>query len=267
MNSQRINYQEHSINYHTYGSGKKTMLAFHGFGLTGASFSPIAEVLQNDYTIYSFDIFYHGHSYWGSPERSLSKEQWSLFIDFFCSKFEITNYSLLAFSMGGKFALTLLEKRPKQIDQVIFIAPDGIQTQIWYNLATYPLVFQKYFKSIIVKPQRFHSILSSLKKMGLVDKGISKFAASQMNSIKKRRRVYYSWVVFKELYFAMDEIANQINTNGIHVTMFLGKHDKIITEKGMNKLLKHLKDHKKYILDCGHNNLIEHTADFLNQNK
>ena len=217
--------------------------------------------------IYSLDIFYHGKSHWSTPNKSLSKDYWTRLIDFFCQQHKIEKFDLLAFSMGGKFALTLIEQRSSRIQNIFFLAPDGIQTQIWYNLATYPILFQKYFKSIIVKPQRFHTVLNSLKTIGLLDKGISKFAASQMNTIKKRRRVYYAWVVFKELLFDLTHVADLINKEQIEVTVFLGKYDKIITEKGMNKLLKHLEHHRKIVLDCGHNNLIDHTADFLIQNK
>lgn len=267
MTSQQIKFENHLINYHQFGDGEAIILAFHGFGLTGQSFLPLAQSLKDEYTIYSFDLFFHGKSHWDITEKQLTKNQWGSFIEFFCNKNSINRFSILAFSLGGKFALSALEFMPDRIDRIILLAPDGIQTQLWYNLATYPLVFQNYFKSIIVRPKRFHTLLSTLNSLGLVDKGISKFALSQMNSIKKRRRVYYSWVVFKNLTINLKNIASLINKNEIKVDMFLGKYDKIITERGMHKLLSDLNSYNLEILDCGHNNLIEHTADFLNQNK
>lgn len=266
MSEHLMTYDKHVIHYHKFGNGAKSMLAFHGFGLTGESFKPIVEKLSSDYTIYSFDLFFHGKSHWGFNHNPLSKEYWGKIIQEFTKQNNVQGFSVMAFSLGGKFALATLEQLPNRVEQLIMIAPDGIQTQIWYNLATYPVAFQNYFRSMIVKPQRFFNILDLIKRMGLLDKGLSKFAASQMNSIKKRRRVYYSWVVFKNLSFDMNNIAKAINENNIPFTMYLGAFDKIITNEGMKKLTSKLKKYEIQVLDCGHNNLIEHTATFLDQN-
>lgn len=267
MEGKIYRFDNHVIHYCQYGKGKKVLLAFHGFGQNGAAMAPIANSLENEYTTYSMDIFYHGKSHWGNPSEKLSKDYWCKFLMHFLEDLSIDRFSMVAFSMGGKFALSIIEKMNDRIDHVYFIAPDGIQTQMWYNLATYPIVFQNYFKSMIVKPQRFQRIVNTTKRLGLIEKGILKFAYSQMNSVKKRRRVYYSWVIFKDLTFDLPKIAKIINDNGIVVDMFLGVYDKIITEEGMNKLLSRLTHHNLHLLECGHNNLIDHTAAFLSQNK
>ena len=134
---------------------------------------------------------------------------------------------------------------------------------MWYNLATYPGVFQKYFKSIIVKPHRFHRIVNTLKKTNLVDKGILKFANTQMNSIKKRRQVYYSWMAFKKLTTDLTLVSEKINMADIPVEMYLGKYDKIITREGMRVLTDKLNRIEVTLLECGHNTLINHTASHL----
>ena len=118
---------------------------------------------------------------------------------------------------------------------------------------------------MIVKPHRFFNLVNFVKKIGLVEKGILKFASSQMNSIKKRRRVYYAWVVFAELNFSMKEIGEIINANNMELHLYLGKHDKIITEKGMKNLLQYVADSKVYITDSGHNKLIEKAAKHIKE--
>ena len=245
------------LHYTESGSGNSVLLTFHGFGQDHKAFDPILRQLQNDFTIFSFDIYYHGKSHWLPSGKELTKVEWKEIIQSILEKHEIETFSLLCFSMGGKFALSLVETIPHSVDKIIFMAPDGIKTSFWYSLATYPLLFQGYFKSMIVKPIRFFGLLSFFKKLGLVEKGISKFAASQMNSAKKRRRVYYSWVVFKKLTFNMKQLAETIIQNNIEVVMILGKHDKIITEQGMDRLLNKLPHYKIEIIDSGHNDLIK----------
>ncbi|UII29947.1 alpha/beta hydrolase [Fulvivirga ulvae] len=261
--SATIQFQSHQIHYYRYGVGDKVLLAFHGFGQSGSDFEPLADVMANEYTIYSFDLFYHGKSYWSKLDSPMTKVFWKDFIHEFMKIHQIDSCSLCGFSLGGKFVLATLEAHPERVKKVIFLAPDGIKTNTWYSLATYPVLFKTYFKSMIVKPHRFFNLINLAKKAGLVEKGILKFASSQMNTRKKRRRVYYAWVVFKELSFNMKKIGSIINDHSIDLQMFLGTHDKIITKKGMQKLLRHVKDYKLHIATSGHNKLIEKVAEHL----
>lgn len=247
------------IHYSKKGTGKKIIIAFHGFGLNHKAFDAITDQLTTAYTIYSFDLFFHGKSHW-NDQPVLTKPFWKKLMATFCEQNRITNFSMLCFSLGGKFALATLEAMPDKIERLFMIAPDGIKTSIWYNLATYPLIFQNYFKSLIVKPSRFFNLVSFFKKLRLMDKGILKFAASQMNTIKKRRRVYYSWVVFKHLTFDLDHIASLINQNVIGFDIFLGAYDKIITPDGMKKILNKLNHYDLHMVESGHNDLIKNIS-------
>jgi len=250
-------YEQSKLCYAKSGEGSKVMLTFHGFGQNHVAFSAITEKLENDYTIYSFDLFYHGKSHWKSNDELLTKPHWNSLLSAFLEKNKIENFSIICFSMGGKFALACLELMPHRVEKVFFIAPDGIKTSRWYSLATYPVLLQKYFESMIVKPNRFYGLLKLFQKLRLVDKGISKFAYNQMNSIKKRRRVYYSWVIFKNLQFDLIKVGRQINNHSIATYMFIGKYDKIITAEGMRLLLQHVDDYSLDIVESGHNDLIK----------
>lgn len=255
-----LDYEDSRLHYTKSGDGAEVLLTFHGFGQSYSAFDPIIAKLKDKYTIYSFDIYYHGKSHWLSSGKALTKEVWRSIILNLCQKHDINSFSMLCFSMGGKFVLATTEMIPNRVAHLIMLAPDGIKTSMWYNLATYPIVFQSLFKSMIVRPQRFFGLLSFFRKLRLVDKGISKFATSQMNSAKKRRRVFYSWVVFKDFVFQMQELAQIINKNDIRLIMVLGKHDKIITEKGMGKLLRKLNNYKIVTIESGHNDLIKRTS-------
>ena len=155
-----------------------------------------------------------------------------------------------------------LENREK-VEEVIFIAPDGIKTSTWYSLATYPGVLRNVFRSFIVRPQGFQRLVNVMHKYGIVDKGILKFANTQMRTTRQRRRVYYSWTVFKPLKFPMKRIAHLLNAYQIPVQMYLGKYDKIMTEENMRHLLDRLDQQELHVLETGHNHLIEETAKAL----
>ncbi len=258
-----IRHESGTLHYHVYAGGPKILIAFHGFGQSNGDFEPLITPLLKEYTIYSVDLFFHGKSHWIKRDIPLSKEVWHEIIQKLLTKHRIQEFSLMGFSLGGKFVFATLEKYAQHVDKLILLAPDGINTNLWYNLATYPVVFRKYFQSMIVKPHRFYNILNTFRKMRLADKGITKFAASQMNTSQKRYRVYYSWVVFKDLSFDLDYLAMLANEFKVYTHLWLGKYDKIITAQALEPFTQKLKYKKTEMLGCGHNDLISMTAQKL----
>jgi len=237
------------------GSGIKILLAFHGFGQDHQVFSALPTSFP-EYTIFSFDIFFHGNSEWSHGEKPLEKEFWNRLMLQFLTQHNIHSLSVLGYSMGGKFALAITERFPEQVKEIFLLASDGIKTSLWYSLATYPQLLRKLFKSMILKPERFQNITTLARNLHFIDKGILRFAETQMNTEAKRKQVYYAWVVFRHLKFDVVKIATLINSNNIALTLVLGKHDKIITAKNMEKLLKRVKKYKLDILETGHTGLI-----------
>lgn len=248
------------LHYQKLGAGPKIILAFHGFGQDHSAYHILGKELEESHTVYSFDLFYHGHSYWHNNQEYLTKPFWKELILKFLQRHRIISYTLLGFSMGGRFALATLEAYPAKVDRILFIAPDGIKTSFWYSLATYPGALKNVFRGFIVYPERFARLVGLMHRIGLVDKGILKFANTQMKTTKQRRRVYYSWTVFKPLKFNMKRVAHLLNAYAIPTDMYLGRYDKIMTEKNMARLLQKLEDFELHVLEAGHNKLISETT-------
>lgn len=256
MERSDFKYYESKLHYLKSGNGSQVLLAFHGFGQDHKAFFDLFEKLSNQYTVYAFDIFFHGKSEWNRVEEPLEKSFWKGLVTEFLNQHQINRCSLLGFSMGGKFVLASLEACPEKIDKVILLAPDGIRTSAWYSLATYPFALRRLFKSMITNPDLFYRIAHLSVKFSLIDKGILRFVESQMDTEEKRKQVYYSWVVFRHLKFDMERIASIINSNNINLTMVIGKYDKLITLKNMQSLLKRLKSYNLEIPETGHNGVI-----------
>jgi pimeloyl-ACP methyl ester carboxylesterase len=254
---------EHNKNvlaYCCWGRGSKIMLAFHGFGQNKEVFRNLAKVLENEYTFYSFDLFFHGESHRNRKNQPISKEEWQTLLTAFLEERNIEYFSLTGYSIGGKFVLATLEAFPDKVKELILIAPDGVKTSLWYSLATYPGWTQQLFKTLVFYPKHFQRFAGFLQSIRLVDKSLVKFAGSQLRTREQRLRVYYSWLIFKELHFEMRKIGEILNNRQIPLLMYLGKYDRMMRENNMQILLSKVKNHKLYILDCGHNTLIEHVA-------
>ena len=263
MAEEFLRYEESSLHYVTEGTGSKILLVFHGFGQTRKAFDKFSTSLSSEYTLYIFDLYFHGQSQWGYDENPLEKSLWKNTISRFLEVHPIDRFSLCGFSLGGKFALATLEAFPEKVQSLILIAPDGIKTSFWYSLATYPMFFRQFFKSMILHPSRFATLSRTLKSLGAMDKGLIRFAEHHMDTEEKRRRVYYSWVVFSHLKFDLKSVAELINKYSIRLILITGKFDKVIRSENMNRLLLHVKNYKHEILETGHNGLINESADFL----
>lgn len=266
MTKHQLQLEHATLHFSKTGSGKQTLIAFHGFGQTGAAFHALADALSDRYTVYLFDIFFHGESEWRLDEHPIEKKAWRALMEKFILDHSIDNFSVLGFSMGGKFALATLESFPDRTREIFLLAPDGVKTSMWYSLATYPIMLRKLFRSMITHPNRFTSIAHFAHRVGLIDKGILRFVESQMNTEEKRKRVYYSWVVFRHLNFNMTSIADIINGHHIRLMMIVGKFDKVITPKNMRALLRHVKTYELEIPDTGHNGVIDASVKII-QNK
>lgn len=258
-----IRFNASTLHYAIAGNGEKRLLVFHGFGQDMEVFEFFSRSLAKQYTFYVFDLYFHGKSTWAHGEKTLSKEEWKQTVYLFLQENNIARFSLAGFSLGGKFALATLEAFPDRTDSIFLIAPDGIKTSFWYSLATYPVMLRKLFRSMIFHPERFLALARFLNKSGLADNGLIRFAEYQMNSEQKRKRVYYSWVVFRHLNFNLNTLAHLINTHTIRVTIIAGKYDKVITPKNMKRLLRKIKNYRFEILESGHNGLINQSLSFF----
>lgn len=245
-------FQHSTLHFDKIGHGQRNLLFFHGFGQDRSVFGTLGKALRQNYTVYVFDLYFHGTSLWRLGERPLEKTFWKDVLANFLREQQIETFSVAGFSLGGKFALATLEAMPSRVEALMLIAPDGIATNAWYSLATYPLALRKIFKSMVLHPNRFHALVNGLRRFGLVDKGLLRFAEYQMDTETKRRRVYLTWIVFRRLAFSMRALAQTINFYHIPLLVVTGRHDKVIRTRNMHKLLKHVKNHRLTELDTGH---------------
>ena len=265
IESNYIDHDNNRLHYVHAGGGNEVMLFFHGFGQDHSVYLPLIRSLTPQYNLYIFDLYFHGKSEWSAGEKPLTKSSWKQTIEIFLQSKNILNFSVVGFSMGGKFALATLEAFPDRISSCFLIAPDGIKTSFWYSMATYPVVFRKFFKGMINDYNRFKRLAEWLHRSNLVDGGLIRFADYQMGTEEKRKRVYYSWVVFRLLHFDMKGIAQLINANNIRLTIITGKYDKVIKPENMQALLKYVPKANFHILEAGHSGLILESLSYLRQ--
>ena len=75
------------LNFSVLGSGKQVLLMFHGFGQDHTAFHAIEKPLAEQYTLYQFDLYFHGNSTWGDGEKPLEKSYWHEMLQTFLTTF------------------------------------------------------------------------------------------------------------------------------------------------------------------------------------
>ena len=225
---------------------------FHGFGQDGRTFAELAVHLDKDYTLYSVDLPFHGDSTFQNDRKALSKQEWKVLMTKLFDQHSLPSVDIVAYSLGCKFALSTFELLPARISSLALIAPDGIRENPWYTLATGTGILRTIFHGLIRRPGMFFGISRLLRRTAIIDPGTQRFAESQMNTPEKRRRVYLSWVAFRNLKIDVEQFISLLHIHPIEVIVFVAKNDPVIPLKIMKTFTARLPSARLEVLDKGH---------------
>jgi pimeloyl-ACP methyl ester carboxylesterase len=252
--------------YKRHGKGSEVFVLFHGFGQSMKVYDPYLPLRKENESYLVFDIFYHGQSSWKTADKKLTKEIWrEIWIQLMAEE-KFDAFHLIGYSMGGKFCLVTYELFPERVKSFLLMAPDGIKTGFWYNMATFPGYMNRLFKRVVFHPDRFFRVMDFLHSLGLLQSSLIKFVKSQMQTRTMRAQIYFTWSVFKPLQPDIGKIIVLIRERGTPAMLVTGKFDKMITSKNLQRFSSKIPHLQQVELECGHNDLIEKTAKFLIKN-
>lgn len=224
-------------------------------------FQKFAQTFENQYTTYLFDLPFHGKS--EVEELIITKEIWKEYLSEFLQENQIQNFSIICFSMGGRFGLATLEAFSERIEEAILLAPDGITEDPFYVLATRFGFTRKIFKYVVNHQHKFHGFANMLASIGITDHSVVKFAKMMVDSSEKREQLIKAWVGFHQLRFDMKNLTQLINNQEITMRIFMGKYDKLLPIQNVYPLTKHLENKELIILESSHARLVDKTTEFL----
>jgi pimeloyl-ACP methyl ester carboxylesterase len=259
-----INWNGSTLFYEKSGSGAEKLLLFHGFGQDHSALTPLVNALSKDFTCYSFDLFFHGRSTFPEINFPILSQDWEKVLQLFLQKEDITQFNLLGYSIGSRFAITSLQSFPGHTRSITLIAPDGLTTNFWYSLATSNPLSRSVFRQMIKSNGGFQTLANVAQRTKIVSSGLLRFAVIQMGTAEKRQKVYNSWVAFRKLK-AGKKFVQIINERNIPMLVYLAKHDQMIREDGLTKYLRQVKNLSTRIIDTGHNRLIDVVSRHISQ--
>lgn len=206
------------------GEGKKVLLAFHGFGQDAMAFGPLAELLEKEFTLVAFDFPGKSAGLWKSKHYPDNKLIWQL-IQKICADFEVSKVSLLGYSMGGRIAMCLTEYYPERVDQLVLLAPDGLQKNIWYRLATREFYGRLIFRHVMRHPAAWMKRINILINKGIVSSRWQKLINDTLKNPEFRERALVDWPFTQNFIPNPKFLKQKLSKYQIPLHLFMGRFD------------------------------------------
>lgn len=239
------------LHYLAMGSGKKILLAFHGYNNTAQIFQPFAAYLGKEYTIISIDLPHHGKSEW--PElRRFDVPQLKHLVKFLLQEYKVDDLSLMGYSMGGRVCLKAVELMPGLIDKVLLVAPDGLVFNPFYYFLTRTTLGSNIFRRFLTDPQRYMGLIEFARRRKWLDESRYKFAMQYLQTDSARNFLLRVWPGMSELIPDSKKLRTAIRKYHVPVHIFMGSFDRIIPVPLAKKFKKELDSVELHILEKGH---------------
>lgn len=231
------------------------MFAFHGYGQTRTVFSELTRCFP-EYTIYAFDLFFHGESNWEESDTIMSPAFIQEFIAGFALRNNIQRFSLLGFSIGARVVLAAIPLFSSMIDHVWLLAPHGVKSDYLYKFATRSGIGTRLFRGMLSQSGWLFCLFDLMARSGIADRKLLRFAKSRLRTEAGRKRVYNTWMLYSALDKPWKEVVAVLNTSGIRLIVVLGASDFLFKPDYFESRLKDVINKEIMTLESSHERLI-----------
>jgi pimeloyl-ACP methyl ester carboxylesterase len=251
---QRIPYKDSTVAFHSYGTGAPVMIALHGYGETGSSFSVLAPFLNSSFSMICPDLPFHGETEWkeNNFDTNALYEMLNTVVPL-----SLRKITLVGYSMGGRIALAFAQQYPELVEKLVLIAPDGLHKNFWYWLATQTSSGNKLFASTMKNPGWIVSLMNTARKFRLLNKSIFKFVHYYLDDETARKQLYERWTSFKTFNPSLKKLRGEKKYKTV---LIYGKYDRIISFAKGKQLSKKNECISIKLLQTGHQVLAEKHA-------
>jgi pimeloyl-ACP methyl ester carboxylesterase len=260
-------YKKYIVNYEKWGRGPEILIAFHGFGQTHSIFENIAPALEDRFTVYACSLFYHGESKLPdhvNPGEPIPPELFKEGVLEFCHQNNISKFSLMGYSLGGRLVLQLVELIPERINYLLLLAPDGVKKSRWYYFATNHFIGKRLFKRVVYKPKLLFALVKIFKATGIIKEKMAKFVHSQYGEEEKRLKIFNVWNTYSVITPRVRKVKANIKQHHLKTLIFTGTYDPVLDEKIGYILSVGLEDEVKWVkIEAGHDLLKPVYADLI----
>ncbi len=239
------------LHYLRMGSGKRLLIAFHGYGNDAGLFAPFADYLGHEFTLISVDIPHHGQSKW--PEnKPFTLGQLKILIETFKKEARVEKVSLIGYSIGGRVCLSIIEQMPESIDSAVLISPDGLVFNPFYYFVTRSFVGKGLFRNFLKNMKRYLPLVDWLKERKIISASRYKFGMYYLQTEESREFLLQVWPGMSQIVPDTRRLKAAIKQYHIPVHIFMGAYDKVIPIAEGKQFERGMKTVKLHIVEKGH---------------
>jgi pimeloyl-ACP methyl ester carboxylesterase len=246
-----IHYQKSTVHYTKQGEAGRILLCFHGYGWNCYNFDTVMPDLVRHFTVYSFDLFAHGESEW-KEDRELETDDLRNIFSRFLESENIERFSLMGYSMGGRWALSLLNLYPYRSEAIYLVAADGLMHGTVIDILSRIRQSNKIINYLIRHPKIIFNGIKMGHVAGFIDRETMNFYMEKNDTREKREQVMRRIVLCKNLFVPGKVLLDKIWSHHIHLHLFYGAHDYIMPPILTSRFTKALGKHILHTLDDDH---------------
>jgi pimeloyl-ACP methyl ester carboxylesterase len=234
------------------------ILCLHGFGRSPEDFDSFAHSLKDNERLVAIGFWSHTGTDSFTPKElkeGLSVESWVAQFHFLLNHFQVEKCRLLAYSMGGRLGLMLLQHAGEKITSAQFLASDGLTRNKLYAFTVGTWVGRKMANGLKKNASVVIGLARILKSLKLLPVKLFRFVEYYMHERSMREQVFDVWMGYRHCYPDMKLIAQSLELNKTPIEFVFGKHDVIIPWKHGGKLrsmTSHLPHVEWKVVEKGH---------------
>jgi len=217
------------------GNGPRHIVLLHGYGLSADSFSSLL-TNELDYTYHCVDLLFHGHSQKVlEGDHPLDSAELVPFFTSYLASHQVHVFSMIAYSMGARVALVLLEEMASRVDQAHLVAPDGFYQSRWYQLAVGSAAGRAVFSALPTYLDAIHRLAGGLRAVGLLSESRFTLLAHNANNKKAAKRLVNTWMALREIKPDIRRVLDFSSREESTLYIHLGRYDKVIQRERIVK--------------------------------
>ena len=261
MNSAFLQLDESAVHYYKYGAGTQLLIAFHGFGDNASVFDIFGEILGADYTIYAFDLPFHGKTNW--QKEWYDKSSITKIINAVLDKEGVLNFDLLGHSYGGEIVLSIVDHFQTNLRRAFLLAPSGLYTKGMKLPTLIPLWARQLLTKTLGQSTFVVRLSTFLNQVGLLDAYSFRFMQYHNRTEQRRKALWSTWLSLGAFQFNKKQLLKILQEQRTALYFILGKYDPIIPANATFQWQQDLPNSATYFIDTDHKIVRKETAELI----
>jgi len=245
-------WRKSSISYVEFGTGPELLIAFHGFRQESSIFLQFQETLSVKYRVIAVDLPHQGDTIWREENELSVDDLRDLMSAFLRSLGHDGSVHLMAYSLGGHYALGLTIVQPELVKRIYLISADGVGSKKFMRFITHHFLGKLLYRSFVYFPYPIFALLWISKITRAMKPHVAKFFRNSIRTFELRKGLFPIWESAARMNFTPEEAAAAVRSHGVELRMLYGRYDNVISHRDAQTFAHMVPGSELVVVDQGH---------------